>query len=199
MKLSKDKSNWLTDAAMLLQNPEKTIKDVSDGAYSYNDLYELNTAMLMVICKNYPNLCYKSRRYAGLGFNQFTKDDFVLTIETPLGSINQRLNLSMWDHFDVREYTTIVDFDNGLSSLSCAKILSLINYDGWFGTDKGTGPNPWTHVQIRRNNCDYVMVGYRDSDDRWYCLLDSGSRRIDDVIGWKPLAQIKDVKETKNE
>ena len=199
MKLSKDKSNWLTDAAMLLQNPEKTIQDVSDGQYSYNDLYDVTASMLMVICKNYPNLCWKSRRYVGLGFDKFTKNDFVLSIQTPLGIINQRFDLSMWDNFDVREQVTTVDFEAGLSRLSCEKILSLIYYDGWFGTDGGTGPHPWTHVQIRRNNCDYVMVGYRDSVDQWYCLLDSGSRRIDDVIGWKPLAQIKDVKETKNE
>ena len=139
-------------------DPNANMGNVSDGYHTFNDLYHHRAVLFSVICSQFKNLAWKSKKH-----NDGTMFDgmFIVGINTPKGQATYHYDIEpYWKMFDVLslDYSprwdghtpeeaierissliTEVDYDNRDIVVSeFEKVLqNNISYDEWAGREYG--------------------------------------------------------------
>lgn len=102
-----------------------SVRDVSDGYHSFNELYKERVALLSIICNSYPELCWKSRHHFDEEHDPMFNEDFVIGITTPSGIATYHLKLEWWNNFNIIEIPNSPQYDGHTVEDDISKLFSL--------------------------------------------------------------------------
>lgn len=96
--------------------------DISDGDYTYSELYYQRMIMFSVICNTYKEHAWKSKLHVdGTMYDGY----FIVGITTPAGDYGFHLDLDLWFHFDVKELERAPKWD-GFRPKDVGRLMSLL-------------------------------------------------------------------------
>ncbi len=97
--------------------------ETSDGYHTFNELYHHRAVLFSVICNNYPELAWKSKKHSdGTMFD----GDFIVGINTPKGPASYHYDIDLyWDMFRVPEIPNAPEWDGYTPTQAIDRIASL--------------------------------------------------------------------------
>lgn len=157
--------NYLAD----LIEPEPVNGETSDGYHTFNELYHHRALLFSVIVRNYPELCWKSKKHHD---GDMYDGMFIVGINTPDGQASYHYDIEpYWDMFDCKELEFAPEWDGHtpsqaierISKLSrhiqerTCKMISLIREDD-------------SVFSIKCSECGYTIFSRSGKYNRDFCL-----------------------------
>lgn len=106
-----------------LKAKEVSVKKVSDGYHTFDELYYHRMILFSIVCNLHPHLAWKSKQHSdGTMFD----GDFIVGIKTPQGHYTYHYNLKYWDMFNVLILDKAPEWD-GHKPKDIVRLLSLID------------------------------------------------------------------------
>lgn len=102
-----------------------SVKDISDGHHTFGELYKQKMILFSVICSDYPDLSWKSRRHFDEENDPMFNGCFIVGINTPKGVATYHFKLEYWDMFDVLEIDNAPKYDFYSPDDVMERIISL--------------------------------------------------------------------------
>jgi hypothetical protein len=97
--------------------------NTSDGYHTFNELYHHRAVLFSVICNNYPELSWKSKRHSD---GSMYDDMFIVGIKTPHGQATYHYDVEpYWDMFHVRELERAPEWDGHTPQQAIERIQAL--------------------------------------------------------------------------
>jgi hypothetical protein len=118
------------DQGKFIEIPEGGIGELSDGYYTFNELYHHRAVLFSVICNMFPKRAWKSLQHAdGSMFDGM----FIVGIETPEGQATYHYDIEpYWDMFDVEELEQAPELDGHTPDDAINRIYSFVaKKPGW--------------------------------------------------------------------
>lgn len=97
--------------------------ELSDGYHTFNELYHHRAVLFSVICNDYSNLAWKSKKHHdGTMYDNM----FIVGINTPQGQATYHYDIDpYWEYFNVPEYENAPEWDGHTASEAIERIASL--------------------------------------------------------------------------
>lgn len=101
----------------------KITGETSDGYHTFNELYHHRAVLFSVICKAFPDKCWKSKHHNdGSMFNGM----FIVGIDTPDGQATYHYDINpYWDMFVCREVDFAPEWDGHTAAQAIERIGRL--------------------------------------------------------------------------
>lgn len=118
----KEMCNILAD----LIEPEQVNGETSDGYHTFNELYHHRALLFSVIVRNYPELCWKSKRHHD---GDMYEGMFIVGINTPDGQASYHYDIEpYWDMFDCEELEFAPEWDGHTPDQAIERIGKLTRH-----------------------------------------------------------------------
>ena len=115
-------SEALTRLADLIE-PEPINGETSDGWHTFNELYHHRALLFSVVVRNYPDLCWKSKKHHT---GDMYEGMFIVGINTPDGQASYHYDIEpYWDMFDCEEQEYAPEWDGHTPSQAIERIGKL--------------------------------------------------------------------------
>lgn len=107
-----------------LIEPEHITGETSDGYHTFNELYHHRALLFSVIVRNYPELCWKSKKHhAGDMYDGM----FIVGINTPDGQASYHYDVDpYWDMFECEELEFAPEWDGHTPAQAIERIGKLM-------------------------------------------------------------------------
>lgn len=104
----------------LVETPDELV-NITDGCYTFGELYYQRTILVAALCRAYRSKAWKSRNYSDIDNHE---GRFLVGIDTPNGNYTVHIKNAYWDLFDITElaYAPEADTDH---PMSVDRLLSL--------------------------------------------------------------------------
>lgn len=99
------------------------VGEISDGCHTFNNLYYQRCVLFAVICKEFNNRAWKSRKHSD-GKKCFGGGWFIVGIDTPNGQYTYHYADRYWDMFKCKELETAPEWD-GHTEKDVMRLFSL--------------------------------------------------------------------------
>lgn len=120
---AKDANYGLAD----LIEPEPINGETSDGYHTFNELYHHRALLFSVIVRNYPELCWKSKKHHT---GDMYEGMFIVGINTPDGQASYHYDIDpYWDMFDCEELEFAPEWDGHTPDQAIERIGKLTRHD----------------------------------------------------------------------
>lgn len=140
----------LTRLADLIE-PEPVDGETSDGYHTFNELYHHRALLFSVIVRNYPELCWKSKRHHT---GDMYEGMFIVGINTPDGQASYHYDIDpYWDMFDCEELEFAPEWDGHTPDQAIERIGKLTRH-----VPERTCKNLYWYGDATRflcSNCDF--------------------------------------------
>lgn len=110
-----------------LIEPEPINGETSDGYHTFNELYHHRALLFSVVVRNYPELCWKSKKhYAG----DMYEGMFIVGINTPDGQASYHYDIEpYWDMFECEELEFAPEWDGHTPDQAIERIGKLTSHE----------------------------------------------------------------------
>ena len=106
-------------------NGNISVKQISDGHHTFEDLYKNRLILFCVLCNSNPNISWKSKKHFDEENDPMFNGDFIAGINTPEGIATYRFKLEFWDLFQIPEIEKEPKYDNYDNATVLKRIYSL--------------------------------------------------------------------------
>ena len=134
-----------------LIEPEPVNGETSDGYHTFNELYHHRALLFSVIVRNYPELCWKSKRHHT---GDMYDGMFIVGINTPDGQASYHYDIEpYWDMFDCEELEFAPEWDGHTPDQAIERIGKLTRH-----VPERTCKNLYWYGDATRflcSNCDF--------------------------------------------
>lgn len=134
-----------------LIEPERITGETSDGWHTFNELYHHRALLFSVIVRNYPELCWKSKKHHA---GDMYEGMFIVGINTPDGQASYHYDIEpYWDVFECEELEFAPEWDGHTPAQAIERIGKMMRHE----------PEP-------ERTCKAVFNGtHRGYEPRLYC------------------------------
>ena len=106
-----------------LIEPEPINGETSDGYHTFNELYHHRALLFSVVVRNYPELCWKSKKHHT---GDMYEGMFIVGIDTPDGQASYHYDIEpYWDMFDCEELEFAPEWDGHTPAQAIERIGKL--------------------------------------------------------------------------
>ena len=121
-KVDKQTTESLNNYLQVLKGLGLSLKEISDGWHTFEELYYHRMILFLTIQKANKNISWKSKKHHdGTMFD----DSFICGIETPEGQYTYHYKIKYWDLFDeIKELDYAPEYD-GHKPQDITRLLSL--------------------------------------------------------------------------
>ena len=117
----------LTDRLADLIEPESINGETSDGYHTFNELYHHRAVLFSVVVRNYPELCWKSKKHHT---GDMYDGMFIVGINTPDGQASYHYDIEpYWDMFECEELEFAPEWDGHTPDQAIERIGKLKYYE----------------------------------------------------------------------
>ena len=121
---NKCKGIAVSDHSANLFEPKPINGETSDGYHTFNELYHHRAVLFSVIVRNYPELCWKSKKHSE---GDMYEGMFIVGINTPDGQASYHYDIEpYWDMFDCEELEFAPEWDGHTSDQAIERIGKLM-------------------------------------------------------------------------
>lgn len=107
-----------------LIEPEPINGETSDGYHTFNELYHHRALLFSVIVRNYPELCWKSKKHHA---GDMYEGMFIVGINTPDGQASYHYDIEpYWDMFECEELEFAPEWDGHTPGNAIERIGKLM-------------------------------------------------------------------------
>lgn len=122
-----------------LIEPEPINGETSDGYHTFNELYHHRAVLFSVVVRNYPELCWKSKRHHT---GDMYEGMFIVGINTPDGQASYHYEIDpYWDMFECEELEFAPEWDGHAPFQAIERIGKLIRHEPEERTCR------WKHIE----------------------------------------------------
>lgn len=115
--------NYLAD----LIEPEPINGETFDGYHTFNELYHHRALLFSVVVRNYPELCWKSKKHHA---GDMYEGMFIVGINTPDGQASYHYDIDpYWDMFECDELEFAPEWDGHTPSQAIERIGKLMRHE----------------------------------------------------------------------
>ena len=122
-----------------LIEPEPVTGETSDGWHTFNELYHHRALLFSVIVRNYPDMCWKSKKHHT---GDMYEGMFIVGIDTPDGQASYHYDIEpYWDMFDCEELEFAPEWDRHTPEQAIERIGKLTRQEPtchWVEDENGT-------------------------------------------------------------
>lgn len=112
----------LNNYLQVLKGLGLSLKEISDGWHTFEELYYHRMILFLTIQKANKNISWKSKKHHD---GTMFEDSFIVGIETPEGQYTYHYNLKYWDLFEeIKELNYAPEYD-GHKPKDITRLLSL--------------------------------------------------------------------------
>ena len=147
-----------------LIEPEPINGETSDGYHTFNELYHHRALLFSVIVRNYPELCWKSKKHHT---GDMYDGMFIVGINTPDGQASYHYDIEpYWDMFDCEELELAPEWDGHTSAQAIDRIgqLEPVRHGRWIQSKTVPAYHHCSLCKVARKmqvSCNkYVMLRY---------------------------------------
>lgn len=141
----------LTRLADLIE-PEPINGETSDGYHTFNELYHHRALLFSVIVRNYPEMCWKSKKHHA---GDMYEGMFIVGINTPDGQASYHYDIEpYWDMFKCEELEFAPEWDGHTPAQAIERIGKLMRHE------------PETE-RTCRNTTRHRYYGFECSECKW--------------------------------
>lgn len=134
-----------------LIEPEPVSGETSDGYHTFNELYHHRALLFSVIVRNYPELCWKSKRHHD---GDMYDGMFIVGINTPDGQASYHYDIEpYWDMFDCEELEFAPEWDGHTPDQAIERIGKLTRHV------------PERTCRMKKKGPEYVLAGWWECDE----------------------------------
>ena len=113
----------LNNYLQFLKGHGVSLKDISDGWHTFEELYYHRMILFLIIQKANKDISWKAKKHHD---GTMFENNFIVGIETPEGQYTYHYNLKYWDLFDdIKELDYAPEYD-GHKPSDITRLLSLI-------------------------------------------------------------------------
>lgn len=116
----------LNNLILEYKNEGNSVKAISDGHHTFDELYHHRILLFATICNLLPDLSWKSKKHHPCDDEMFN-GCFIVGINTPDGEASYHVKLKYWNIFHVIEIEHAPKFSGYTPDESIRRILSLSN------------------------------------------------------------------------
>lgn len=109
MKKNVNKKNLINQELLKMRDEGISRKDISDGYYTFGELYHHRMVLFSIILNQNPKISWKAKKHHD--GTMFGNDSFICGIETPEVQYTYHYNLECWDNFKVKELEYAPEYD----------------------------------------------------------------------------------------
>lgn len=110
-----------------LIEPEPINGETSDGYHTFNELYHHLALLFNVVVRNYPELCWKSKKHHT---GDMYEGMFIVGINTPDGQASYHYDIEpYWDMFDCEELEFAPEWDGHTPAQAIDRIGKLTRHE----------------------------------------------------------------------
>lgn len=110
-----------------LIEPEPINGETSDGYHTFNELYHHRALLFSVIVRNYPELCWKSKKHHA---GDMYEGMFIVGINTPDGQASYHYDIDHhWDMFECEELEFAPEWDGHTPDQAIERIGKLMRHE----------------------------------------------------------------------
>ena len=110
-----------------LIEPEPINGETSDGYHTFNELYHHRALLFSVVVRNYPELCWKSKKHHT---GDMYEGMFIVGINTPDGQASYHYDIKpYWDMFECEELEFAPEWDGHTPAQAIERIGKLTRHD----------------------------------------------------------------------
>ena len=110
-----------------LIEPEPINGETSDGYHTFNDLYHHRALLFSVIVRNYPEMCWKSKKHHT---GDMYEGMFIVGIDTPDGQASYHYDIEpYWDMFECEELEFAPEWDGHTPDQAIERIGKLTRHE----------------------------------------------------------------------
>ena len=121
-KVDKQTIESLNNYLQVLKGLGLSLKEISDGWHTFEELYYHRMILFLSIQKANKNISWKSKKHHD---GTMFEDSFICGIETPEGQYTYHYNLKYWDLFhEIKELNYAPEYD-GHKPKDITRLLSL--------------------------------------------------------------------------
>ena len=106
-------------------NGNISVKQISDGHHTFEDLYKNRLILFCVLCNSNPNISWKSKKHFDEENDPMFNGDFIAGINTPEGIATYHFKLEFWNLFQIPEIEKAPSYDNYDNATVLKRIYSL--------------------------------------------------------------------------
>ena len=107
--------------------PEPINGETSDGYHTFNELYHHRALLFSVIVRNYPELCWKSKKHHT---GDMYEGMFIVGINTPDGQASYHYDIDpYWDMFDCEELEFAPEWDGHTPDQAIERIGNMTRHE----------------------------------------------------------------------
>ncbi len=106
-------------------NGNISVKQISDGHHTFEELYKNRLILFCVLCNSNPNISWKSKKHFDEENDPMFNGDFIAGINTPEGIATYHFKLEFWDLFQIPEIEKAPRYDNYDNATVLKRIYSL--------------------------------------------------------------------------
>ncbi len=106
-------------------NGNISVKQISDGHHTFEDLYKNRLILFCVLCNSNPNISWKSKKHFDEENDPMFNGDFIAGINTPEGIATYHFKLEFWNLFQIPEIEKAPRYDNYDNATVLKRIYSL--------------------------------------------------------------------------
>ena len=106
-------------------NGNISVKQISDGHHTFEDLYKNRLILFCVLCNSNPNISWKSKKHFDEENDPMFNGDFIAGINTPEEIATYHFKLEFWDLFQIPEIEKAPRYDNYDNATVLKRIYSL--------------------------------------------------------------------------
>ena len=162
------RNGMFLDLADLIE-PEPVNGEMSDGYHTFNELYHHRALLFSVIVRNYPELCWKSKKH----HDGYMYDGmFIVGIDTPDGQASYHYDIEpYWDMFDCKELEFAPEWDGHTPSQAIERIgkLPRNTQERTCKMISSIGENDSVFT-IKCSECGYTIFSRNGKYNRNFCL-----------------------------
>ena len=134
--------NVLSRLADLIE-PEPISGETSDGYHTFNELYHHRALLFSVVVRNYPELCWKSKKHHT---GDMYDGMFIVGIHTPDGQASYHYDIEpYWNMFDCEELEYAPEWDGHTPEQAIERIGKLTRHENC--CPKPCNPECWKVVE----------------------------------------------------
>ena len=138
--------------------------ETSDGYHTFNELYHHRAVLFSVIVRNYPELCWKSKKHSE---GNMYEGMFIVGINTPDGQASYHYDIEpYWNMFDCEELEFAPEWDGHTPDQAIERIGKLMPRT--CRIDKRVPSDPFCL------NCG------KDWEDDWYYCPQCGAKAVEE-------------------
>lgn len=105
--------------------PDFSTKEISDGHHTFGDLYEQRVVLFSVICNQFPDMSWKSKKHYDEEDDLAFDGCFICGINTSEGVATYHFKEVYWDLFDIPEIPKAPQYDGYTEKDVMMRILTL--------------------------------------------------------------------------